>query len=286
MKYKHLLLPLSLIVSATAFAGGHREPYQAQTDLINKTFSVEEAPTLRVATFNMAAGRVSSLTEIAKAIKALNVDIVAIQEVDVLTARSGKVDQPKKLAELTGLNVEFGRAIDFEGGQYGLAVASKHPILKTAITELPSGEREQRIAFEAHVDVPGFDAPITIFNAHLDTKEDPTMRVEQVRELNDTAIDSRGIKLLLGDMNDVPHSATYQELSRYWNVVSDEAVDFRSWPASNPEIQVDYVMTGKAQKWHVENITVPQNNMSYGDINWPAVTDHLPIIVEMKMIEQ
>ncbi|OOF19694.1 endonuclease [Salinivibrio sp. IB574] len=286
MKYKHLLLPLSLIVSATAFAGGHREPYQAQTDLINKTFSLEEAPTLRVATFNMAAGRVSSLTEIAKAIKALNVDIVAIQEVDVLTARSGKVDQPKKLAELTGLNVEFGRAIDFEGGQYGLAVASKYPILKTAITELPSGEREQRIAFEAHVDVPGFDAPITIFNAHLDTKEDPAMRVEQVRELNDTAIDSRGIKLLLGDMNDVPHSATHQELSRYWNVVSDEAVDFRSWPASNPEIQVDYVMTGKAQKWHVENITVPQNNMSYGDINWPAVTDHLPIIVEMKMIEQ
>ncbi|GAB2656166.1 endonuclease/exonuclease/phosphatase family protein [Vibrio panuliri] len=286
MKYKHLLLPLSLVVSATAMAGGHREPYQAQTDLINKTFSAQEAPTLRVATFNMAASRVSSLTDIAQAIKALNADIVAIQEVDVLTGRSGKVDQAKKLAQLTGLNIEFGRAIDFDGGQYGLAIASKYPILKTEVTQLPSGNREQRIAFEAHVDVPGFDAPITVFNAHLDTKEDPAMRVDQVRKLNDTAIDTRGIKILMGDMNDVPYSATYQELTRYWNVITDETVDFRSWPASNPEIQVDYIMTGKAQKWQVEDITVPQVQTPYSDVNWPAVTDHLPIIVEMKMLEQ
>ena len=286
MKYKSLLLPLSLVISATAMAGGHREPYQAQTDLMDKTFTEQQAPTIRVATFNMAAARVSSLTEIAKAIKALNADVVAIQEVDVLTDRSGNVDQPKKLAELTGLNIEFGRAIDFDGGQYGLAIASKYPILKTEVTQLPSGNREQRIVFEAHIDVPGFNAPITVFNAHLDTKEDPTMRVGQVRELNDTAIDTRGIKILLGDMNDVPESVTYRELSRYWNNITDQNVDFRSWPAGNPEIQVDYVMTSKAQVWKIKEITVPQNNTQYADTNWPAVTDHLPIVVEMKMLEQ
>ncbi|MCC5517496.1 endonuclease/exonuclease/phosphatase family protein [Vibrio splendidus] len=286
MKYKSLLLPLSLVISATAMAGGHREPYQAQTDLIDKTFTEQQAPTIRVATFNMAAARVSSLTEIAKAIKALNADVVAIQEVDVLTDRSGNVDQPKKLAELTGLNIEFGRAIDFDGGQYGLAIASKYPILKTEVTQLPSGNREQRIVFEAHIDVPGFNAPITVFNAHLDTKEDPTMRVGQVRELNDTAIDTRGIKILLGDMNDVPESVTYRELSRYWNNITDQNVDFRSWPAGNPEIQVDYVMTSKAQVWKIKEITVPKNNTQYADTNWPAVTDHLPIVVEMKMLEQ
>ncbi|EIA1625498.1 endonuclease/exonuclease/phosphatase family protein [Vibrio parahaemolyticus] len=286
MKYNSLLLPLSFAISATAMAGGHREPYQAQTDLINKVYSEQQAPTIRVATFNMAAARVSSLTEISKAIKALNADVVAIQEVDVLTGRSGNVDQPKKLAELTGLNIEFGRAIDFDGGKYGLAIASKHPILKTEVTQLPSGNREQRIAFEAHINVPGFNAPITVFNAHLDTKEDPAMRVGQVRKLNDTAIDTRGIKILLGDMNDVPESVTYRELSRYWNNITDESVDFRSWPAGNPEIQVDYVMTSKAQVWKIKEIAVPQNNTQYGGINWPAVTDHLPIIVEMKMLEQ
>ncbi|MGR5066283.1 endonuclease/exonuclease/phosphatase family protein [Photobacterium sp. DNB22_13_2] len=286
MKYKSLLLPLSFVISASALAGGHREPYQAQSDLINKNFSEQQAPELRIATFNMAASRVSSLTEIAKAIKALEADVIAIQEVDVLTHRGGNVDQPQKLAELTGLNIEFGRAIDFDGGQYGLAIASKYPILKTDIIELPSGNREQRIAFEAHIDVPGFEAPITVYNTHLDTKENPSMRVEQVRALNDTAIDTRGIKILMGDMNDVPESITYQELSRYWNNLNDEKVDFRSWPASNPEIQVDYVMTSKAQRWKIEEIVVPQSNTKYANFNWPAVTDHLPIIIDMKMIEQ
>ncbi|WP_263322382.1 endonuclease/exonuclease/phosphatase family protein [Endozoicomonas sp. Mp262] len=286
MNYKRLLLPVTLALSTTVMAGGHREPYQAQTQLINKAFSEQQASTLRVATFNMAAGRVSSLTEIAKAIKALNADVVAIQEVDTLTGRSGKLDQAKKLAELTGLNVKFGRAIDFDGGQYGLAIASKYPILKTAVTQLPSGQREQRIAFEAHVDVPGFEAPITVFNTHLDTKEAPDMRVNQVRTLNDTAIDTRGIKILMGDMNDVPESVTYRELTRYWNPISDKQADFRTWPAGNPEIQVDYVMTGKAQKWAIKEVIIPQNNQQYGNINWPSVTDHLPIIVEMKMMEQ
>ncbi|CAH0533434.1 hypothetical protein VST7929_01302 [Vibrio stylophorae] len=286
MKLKTALLPLALIFSATAMAGGHREPYQAQSNLLNKTYSQEQAPSLRVATFNMAAARVGSMEEIAKAIKAIDADVIAIQEVDVLTGRSGKVDQAKQLEKLTGMHVAFGRAIDFDGGQYGLAIASKYPILKTEVNLLPSGTREQRIGFEAHIKVPGFEAPITVFNAHLDTKEDPAMRIDQVRALNDAAIDTRGIKILMGDMNDVPNSATVQELGRYWNNIVDSEVDFRSWPAGNPEIQVDYIMTGKAQRWQVESITVPQVNAPYSDVNWPAVTDHLPIIVDMKMLEQ
>ena len=34
------------------------------------------------------------------------------------------------------------------------------------------------------------------------------MRLDQVRELNDRTIEVRGIKLLFGDMNDVPGSVT------------------------------------------------------------------------------
>ena len=83
-----------------------------------------------------------------------------------------------------------------------------YPLHDAVIYPLPSGQREQRIAFSAKVDVPEFPAPITLFNTHLDTKEDPTMRLDQVRELNDRTIEVRGIKLLFGDMNDVPGSVT------------------------------------------------------------------------------
>jgi len=286
MKCARIFLPIIAIIPSILYAGGHREPYQAQSDLVNMVFSEQQAPELRVATFNMAAARVSSITEIAKAIKAIDADIIGIQEVDVLTNRSGNIDQPDELRRLTGLNVVFGKAIDFDGGSYGLAIASKYPILKNEVTLLPSGNREQRIAFEAHIEVPGFNAPITVFNVHLDTKEDPEMRVEQVRELNDISIDTRGIKILLGDLNDVPKTETYREVTRYWDNIKDKNVDFRSWPAVNPEIQVDYIMTSKAQKWEFEKITIPNDESYYPGVNWPKVTDHLPVIVDMKMIEQ
>ena len=45
-------------------------------------------------------------------------------------------------------------------------------------------------------------------------------------------------------------------------------------------------MTSKAQKWKLNEIVVPQNTNKKYNINWPAVTDHLPIIVDMKMMEQ
>lgn len=286
MKYKATVLLLSLLASAPILAG-NRTPFEAQTNLLDKNIALENAPTIRVATFNMAASRVSKLTDIAKAIKAMDADVVALQEVDVLTGRSGKVDQAKELSKLTGYNVEFGRAIDFDGGQYGLAIMSKHEIVKTDITELPSGEREQRIAFEAHVRVPGFDVPVTIFNSHLDTKENPEIRLGQVWKLNDTSIDTRGIKILLGDMNDVPKTSTLNELSRYWNNLTENvAIDSRSWPAGNPEIQVDYIFTSKAQKWQVDELVVPQKNSKYAGVDWPSVTDHLPVIATLRMLEQ
>ncbi|AKJ42926.1 Uncharacterized protein conserved in bacteria [Pragia fontium] len=263
-----------------------REVASALGGITNKTFSLKEAPILKVATFNIAAGKVSDMTAIAKAIKAMNVDIVALQEVDKLTARSGKVDQLAELMKLTGMYGVFGRAIDFDGGQYGLAYLSKYPIKDQVIYPLPSGQREQRIAFVAKVEVPNFAAPITVVNAHLDTKEDPTMRLEQVRELNDRTIEIRGIKLLFGDMNDVPRSVTWQELDRYWNDIQPENRDGRSWPAENAEIKVDYIFTGNAQRWHLDSLTIPNANGEWAGVNWPLVSDHLPIVAELRMTEQ
>lgn len=173
------LLSLGLSPSAWSSADtGHansnansREVASALGGLKNKTYELEQAPKIRVASFNIAAGKVSDMTAIAKAIRAMNVDVVALQEVDKLTARNGRVDQAAELAKLTGMQAVFGRAIDFDGGEYGLAFLSRYPLHDAVIYPLPSGQREQRIAFSAKVDVPEFPAPITLFNTHLDTRK-------------------------------------------------------------------------------------------------------------------
>lgn len=64
--------------------------------------------------------------------KSLDVDFMVAREMDSVTNRSLKVDRPKYLSEISGMdNYMFSRAIlaGYQGGQFGIAVYSKHPIL-------------------------------------------------------------------------------------------------------------------------------------------------------------
>ena len=83
------------------------------------------------------------LARVARVIKKLEPDLVAVQEVDVRTRRGRGVDQAAKLGELTGMHHVFGKFMDFSGGEYGQAVLSKFPIKSSKNHPLPPGpERE------------------------------------------------------------------------------------------------------------------------------------------------
>src|SRR5437762_3345786 len=58
------------------------------------------------------------VARIAAVINAAKPDLVALQEVDRNTNRTNHVDQPAELAKLTKMHVFFGKAMDFEGGEY------------------------------------------------------------------------------------------------------------------------------------------------------------------------
>lgn len=153
---------------------------------------------------------------------------MALQEVDRLTKRSGNIDHLVELEKLTGMNDVFGAAIDYDGGKYGLAFLSEHLITAKEIIQLPSGNREQRIALITEVSVPGFSTPITAINTHLDTKENPEIRIGQVQELNDRTVEIRGIKVLMGDFNDTPETATIEEVTKYWDSITPLNRDHRT----------------------------------------------------------
>ena len=63
-----------------------------------------------------------NLERIARVIKSESPDIVALQEVDINTERTGKVNQIEVLGKLTNMNFAFGKSIDLLGGQYGNAI--------------------------------------------------------------------------------------------------------------------------------------------------------------------
>ncbi|MBC8125022.1 MAG: tetratricopeptide repeat protein [Candidatus Kapabacteria bacterium] len=94
-----------------------------------------KAPGIRVLCYNIHHANPPSrpdfidMVAIANVIKQEQPDLVALQEVDAYTTRSGKaLHQAEELGRLTGMKVYFAKAIDYGGGEYGVAILSKFPM--------------------------------------------------------------------------------------------------------------------------------------------------------------
>lgn len=256
----------------------------------------QNMPQLRVATYNIGknevADDVSDFSALNAAIKKIDADIIAVAEIDNKTARSKKIDQLKTIAESNGLHYAFGKALDFDGGEYGLGILSKHEIAHYQVINLPSGDAEQRIVLLAQVSCPGFDSPVIMMVTHLDWQKDPTIRVMQARHILDVSIGdvasdfkdiASSVKILAGDFNSTRNEQPVKELEFFWNIVNSEGTDLRSWPAVNPAIDIDHIFTFKGQKWNVKKLNVPHDDQSF---IWSAASDHLPVIADLELTEQ
>src|SRR5690606_38471813 len=69
-----------------------------------------------------------TLNEIGAFLKNTKADLVGLQEVDSMCNRSGKEDQMKELAKITGMHYAFVRHFAYDGGAYGLGVLSRYPL--------------------------------------------------------------------------------------------------------------------------------------------------------------
>ena len=100
-------------------------------------------------TFNIGGGAVSDfdLPRAARTIKDLGADFVALQEVDQYVGRNRnpKRDTAGDLAKAAGYPFHhFAKAIDLRGGEYGIALLSKHKPLSVKVIPLPK-TNEQRV---------------------------------------------------------------------------------------------------------------------------------------------
>lgn len=148
-----------------------------------------ERNALRVLTYNVHHGEGTDgkldLPRIAEVIKTAKPDIVALQEVDRNTTRTGKVDQAAELAKLTGLSAEFGKAIDLQGGAYGLAVLSRFPLKGAKVHALPGKEKQEaRIVLQVTAEPGGSFPAVTFLNTHLQHDDGPT-REKQVAKIDE-----------------------------------------------------------------------------------------------------
>ena len=171
---------------------------------------------LRVANWNIAGGRRegSSMVDLAAVragVRAVDADLLAVQEVDRQLARSDRADQPRAIAEARGAGWLWSYAPalvgdDFRplsgpdpgGPAYGTLLVSRPPL--EAVEQLrfpPAGGGEQRTAVVGTIRVGG--RPVTVASTHLSNKQGHNVR--QLRELQGTLAGRPAPRLLLGDLN-------------------------------------------------------------------------------------
>jgi endonuclease/exonuclease/phosphatase family metal-dependent hydrolase len=243
----------------------------------------EDAPRLRVLTYNIHHGEGTDgkleLARIARVITDHKPDLVALQEVDVNTQRTGNVDQAAELAKLTGLHVVFGKSIDYRGGQYGNAVLSRLPVEKHTVHPLPGkAGAERRTALEVLVRPWEGGPSLTFIATHHDHTRDETDRLRQADEVNRLLAtdERRGPLVLAGDLSAVPSSETIKRFAARWTDAAGQAGAAPTIPAGNPRSRIDYVLLRPAGAWHVvETSVVPE----------AVASDHRPVLAVLEWHE-
>lgn len=199
----------------------------------------------------------------ADVIKRCDADFVALQEIDSVTGRSKGIDVVKKIAELTNMNSSYSKAIDYNGGAYGVGMLSKETPIK--ITRLP---------------LPGAEEPRTILIAEFDNlifcathlSLTPKDQLKSLRIFDSIAKNTEKPIILAGDFNFKPKSEQFKRLSESFIVLTDATQ--MTFPANKPNICIDYIVLGKNDRYTVE---VQKTEV----VDAPLESDHRPIMTEI-----
>lgn len=218
---------------------------------------------LKVVCWNIHHGRGTDgkldLSRIAVVLRAQEADVVVLQEVDRNCNRSGKKDQATLLAQALGMTAAFGEAMPYDGGSYGQAILSRHPIESMRVTRLSERE-EPRIALLAKILHP--TGPLTVVGTHLDYK-DTAGRLAEGKLLVSTLEETTGPVVVAGDFNDVPGSPVIALFTEPWSRIEGLPDSF---PAGKPRKVIDHLF------W--KGFTAP---VTGAVVDEAVASDHRPI---------
>jgi endonuclease/exonuclease/phosphatase family metal-dependent hydrolase len=237
--------------------------------------------TLKILTFNILHGATTKgdfdLDAIAKVIIEADPDLVALQEVDFKTNRARKYDLVTELGWRTKMAPIFGKAMDFDGGEYGEGILSKFSFISTRNVALPyTPGNEPRAALEVLTVLPSGDT-IAFIGTHLDHLRDEKDRVAQVKKINEVFSENVYPTILAGDLNAIPGSTPINILEEIWTPTYNKVNPAPTFPSKEPRIKIDYVMFKPGNNWKVIDTKVIEDAIA---------SDHCAYLVTLELIKQ
>ncbi|WP_266202714.1 endonuclease/exonuclease/phosphatase family protein [Pontibacter kalidii] len=210
------------------------------------------------------------LEAIVTAIRTEKPDLLALQEVDAYTERSGTVNQAQAIASKLQMSYFFAKAIDYKGGEYGVAILSKYPISETVVHRLPTkagSGGEARVLATAKVTLP--DGTFIRFGStHLDAQSDPANRLLQVEKINEIAAAEALPLIIAGDFNATPGSKEINTLDERFKRTCQACAP--TIPATSPTKAIDFI----AYKHPADKFST----LSHKVVNEQYASDHRPVV--------
>ena len=243
---------------------------------------------LRLMTYNVhgcvGVDRKLDVGRVAAVIGHSRPDIVALQELDVGRARSGRMDQAHEIAARVGMRFHFNSAFRVEEEQYGDAIltALPHRLVRSGpLPTLPRTRLEQRGALWVAVQLGG-GVELQVINTHLGLV--PLEQRGQVRALLGADWtghpDWRGPAVLMGDLNATSRYAVYRALAaRFRDVQRGPAGErlarrpARTFPSRLPVLRLDHMfLSGRIEVVRVGAVATPLARLA---------SDHLPLVGDL-----
>ena len=192
-------------------------------------------------------------------------DVVAVQELDSMTTRSGQKYVLGELADRTQMHAIYAPAISFQGGKYGIGILSRQKPMGIKIYPLP-GREESRMLMVAEFKDYYFAC------THLSLTEED--RLASLDIIKSSTKKSHKPYFLAGDLNDQPESKFIQALQQDFQILTN--TKHATFPAPKPTETIDYIAAWK----HNTNDFA---NLSARVLEEPIASDHRPLSVQLRM---
>ena len=207
---------------------------------------------------------VCDFQRIADVINHIHPEVVALQELDSMTHRSGQKYVLGEIAGRTQMHAYFAPAIDYDGGKYGIGLLTKEIPVSLKTMTLP-GREEARALIMAE-----FDNYILLLHPSVSHRRRPHGLTGAYKRL---CRRSQKTFFLAGDLNAEPESAFIKYLQQDFQILSD--VNQHTFPAPAPTETIDYIT---ALKQNMKGFTVTSAQV----VNEPVASDHRPLVVVLE----
>ena len=202
-------------------------------------------------------------------------DLVCLQEVDRLVARSDFDDQPRLLGQSLNLQSTFQANVPVSKGTYGNLILSRWAVGSTHRISLKRGIRKSRGAQLIQVETP--EGALHLVNTHLGLDE--RERHWQIDFLLDHELFQSSSVMptfIAGDFNDWRNTLAEQSLANHgFQQVTSPPSEYRSFPSWLPVGGLDKVFVrGEVT---TERVKVVRTSLAR------VASDHLPIVVDFSL---